>query len=96
VAAGGCSAHHLFPVETVDGSPAEIADRLARRGVGVARHYPFICPDQPAVSGQGRVVGGDLPVARRLAERELSLPIHPYLRDDEIDVVIEACVDACG
>jgi dTDP-4-amino-4,6-dideoxygalactose transaminase len=35
-------------------------------------------------------------MARRLAARELSLPIHPYLADEEVDAVIAACREVCG
>jgi dTDP-4-amino-4,6-dideoxygalactose transaminase len=67
---------------------------LARRGVIVGRHYPFVCPDQPAARGLG-IATGSLPVARRLAEQEISLPIHPHLQDDEVEIVIEACMEVC-
>ena len=89
-AADGSSAHHLFPVEMIDGEPDAIAAGLARLGVAVGRHYPFVCPEQQAVRGLGAVIGS-LPVARRLAARELSLPIHPYLADEEIEIVLAAC-----
>lgn len=85
----GRSAHHLFPVE-VDGDSGAVAERLSQGGVSVGRHYPLLCSEQPAVDGIGITVGS-LSVARRLAERELSLPLHPYLSDDEVEVVIEAC-----
>jgi dTDP-4-amino-4,6-dideoxygalactose transaminase len=94
VASGGTSAHHLYPVE-VDGDPAAVSGRLRDIGIGVGRHYPFVCPDQPAAAGIGISVG-DLEVARRLAERELSLPIHPYLTDEEVEAVIAACRKVCG
>lgn len=94
VAGGGRSAHHLYPVEVLDGDPAEVAQGLVARGVRVGRHYPFVCPDQPAARGVGEALGG-LPVARRLAARELSLPIHPQLRDDEVDRVLAACAEVC-
>jgi dTDP-3-amino-3,4,6-trideoxy-alpha-D-glucose transaminase len=94
VATGGRSANHLFPVEVIDGEPEVIAERLRRRGVAVGRHYPFMCSDQPAVQGMGMTIGS-LPVARKLAERELSLPIHPYLEDDEIELVIDSCLGVC-
>lgn len=94
VAKGGRSAHHLYPVEVLDGDPARVAEQLARRGIQIGRHYPFVCPDQRAVRGVGEAVGG-LPVARRLAERELSLPIHPHLQDEEVELVVEACVEVC-
>jgi len=92
---GGRSAHHLFPVEVMEGEPGEVAAELGRRGISVGRHYPFLCSDQPALEGVGEAIGS-LAVARRLAGRELSLPIHPYLKDQEIDVVIEACLEACA
>ena len=92
LAAGGESANHLYPVEVIAGEPAELASQLAERGIGVGRHYPFVCPDQEAARGRGTELG-DLPVARRLAERELSLPVHPYLGDAEVAAVVDACLE---
>ncbi|MBS1675753.1 MAG: DegT/DnrJ/EryC1/StrS family aminotransferase [Actinobacteria bacterium] len=89
--AGGRSARHLYPVEVED-DPVGAFQRLRDAGIGVGRHYPFVCSDQPAAGGIGVAVG-DLAVARRLAARELSLPIHPYLTDDEVEAVITACRD---
>jgi dTDP-4-amino-4,6-dideoxygalactose transaminase len=93
--AGGSSAHHLYPVEVTAGDPTEVAARLREAGIGVGRHYPFLCPDQQAVTGVGGIVG-ELTIARRLAERELSLPIHPYLQDSEVEAVLAACTEVCG
>ncbi len=90
-AVGGRSAHHLFAVEVVDGNAVAPAQALAAAGVAVGRHYPVACPDQPACADAG-IRLGELPVARRLAARELSLPIHPYLTDDEVEHVIAACL----
>ena len=94
VASGGDSAHHLFPVQLERGDVADVGKRLASHGVAVGRHYPVPCPDQPAVRDRG-VVLGSIPVARRIAERELSLPIHPHLDDWEVEFVVQACLDAC-
>jgi dTDP-4-amino-4,6-dideoxygalactose transaminase len=88
---GGHSAAHLFPVEVLDGDPADRMRQLAAQGVIVGRHYPVLCPDQPACAGAG-IVAGELRNARRLAARELSLPIHPHVTDGEVDRVIEACL----
>jgi dTDP-4-amino-4,6-dideoxygalactose transaminase len=89
---GGRSSNHLFAVEVMDGDRDELARGFAAAGVAVGRHYPVVCPDQPACAGAGGGVAlGELPVARRLAARELSLPIHPYLTDDEVEHVIDTC-----
>ena len=95
LAAGGHSAHHLFPVQVLDLDPGAVREQIVQHGVAVGRHYPLVCPDQPAVRGIGTIVG-DLTTARQLAERELSLPIHPYLEDREVEAVIEACLEACA
>ena len=94
-AQAGTSAHHLFPVEVERGDPTDVAARIGSRGVSVGRHYPFLCPDQPAARGIGRAAD-PLAVARRLSARELSLPIHPYLGDAEVDLVIAACLEECA
>jgi len=94
-AQAGRSAHHLFPVEVMDGDPDEVAASIAQRGISVGRHYPFLCPDQPAAQGVGSAADS-LAVARRISQRELSLPIHPYLTDDEVECVIEACSTVCA
>jgi len=93
LAAAGRSSHHLYPVELIGADPAGTAQRLLDLGVPVARHYPFLAPDQPAAAGAGIVVGS-LSNARRLCEREISLPIHPYLSDEQVEQVIEACARA--
>ncbi|HEX3360152.1 MAG TPA: DegT/DnrJ/EryC1/StrS family aminotransferase [Solirubrobacterales bacterium] len=94
VATGGTSAHHLYPVE-VEEDPDAVFAALREAGIGVGRHYPFVCPDQPAAVGVGDSIG-DLSVSRRLAARELSLPIHPYLTDAEVETVIAACLRVGG
>jgi len=91
---GGTSARHLFPVEVVAGDPAAVAEQLRAAGVGVGRHYPFVCPDQPAAAAG--ISLDPLDNARRLAERELSLPLHPYLADDEVDAVLAACAEVAA
>jgi dTDP-4-amino-4,6-dideoxygalactose transaminase len=90
VPAAGASANHLFPVRPSAGDPAEIARRLGAEGVAVSRHYPFVCPDQPAAAGRGEAVD-PLDRARRLAADEISLPINPQLSDADVQHVIGAC-----
>ena len=94
VAHRGRSANHLFPVEVIGLDPSEVAGRLADAGINTARHYPFVCSDQPAAAGRGEALD-PLVTARRLAAAELSLPIHPYLTDQDVEYVIDACRAVC-
>lgn len=62
---------------------------LAGQGIAAKIHYPVPIHLQPI----GRSLGhapGDFPMTERLAGEILSLPVHQYLRDDEIDRVVQA------
>lgn len=67
--------------------------KLTENGVPSAVYYPRPMHLQPAYlkygSGQG-----SLPVAEQLSREVLSLPMHPYLTDAEIDEVCDAVVAA--
>lgn len=89
--AGSQSCWHLFPVLVDPSRKAEFQAWLAARGIGCGEHYPIAIPDQPAMAGVAHEVVGDLSRARRICRSEVSLPIHPYLRDAEIACVIDAC-----
>lgn len=91
---GGQSAHHLFPVQVTQGDPGEVARRITDQGVLVGRHYPFLCSDQLAAKGVG-LAADPLAVARQISQREISLPIHPYLEDEEVEAVMDACLAVC-
>jgi dTDP-4-amino-4,6-dideoxygalactose transaminase len=52
-------------------------------------HYPVLLHLQPAAEALG-YVKGDFPVAERLADKMMSLPIFPELTDEEVTYVISA------
>lgn len=85
---------HLFPV-LVEGSGRDrFREHLRQRGISSGEHYPRLIPDQKALRDSGRFeVRGDLVRARRYAEGEVSLPIHPYLSDDDVERVVAAVSD---
>jgi dTDP-4-amino-4,6-dideoxygalactose transaminase len=75
----------------VEGERARFKAHLDAAGVGSGLHYPTLIPDQEALAGVPAEVVGALPNARRFAEREISLPIHPYLEDRDVARVVDAC-----
>ena len=82
---------HLFPVTVEDGRDA-LREHLNIRGILSGVHYPRMIPDQAAMAAYGHYeVACDLMNTRRLTKSELSLPIHPFLQDNEVDTVIDAC-----
>lgn len=60
-----------------------IQDRLKALGVPTAVHYPIPLNRQPAVSDEHAYV----PVGDRIAGRVLSLPMHPYLPDEQVQMI---------
>ncbi|HVM18168.1 MAG TPA: DegT/DnrJ/EryC1/StrS family aminotransferase [Gaiellaceae bacterium] len=86
-AAGSSPVWHLYVIRTAN--PDALAESLARRGIGTRRHYPDPVHLTEAYTrlGYGR---GSFPVAERLAQEVLSLPIFPGIRDDQLEAVARA------
>ena len=88
------SVWHLFPVLVTEGSRDEFQAHLRSQGVATGVHYPRIIPDQPALADAGFAdYSTRLENARRFARSEVSLPIHPFMTDIEVETVIRACND---
>jgi dTDP-3-amino-3,4,6-trideoxy-alpha-D-glucose transaminase len=84
------SVYHLFPV-LVRGDRQSFQEHLRAQGIQNAVHYPVLIPDQSALSGQSYEIEGELTNARLFAEKEVSLPIHPFMSDDDVERVVSAC-----
>jgi dTDP-3-amino-3,4,6-trideoxy-alpha-D-glucose transaminase len=82
---------HLFPVFVDPKHKPSFILHLKEHGVASAEHYPIAIPDQKALHDAPHIVIGDCSGARRLCRSEVSLPVHPYLTDDEVDAVVAAC-----
>jgi dTDP-3-amino-3,4,6-trideoxy-alpha-D-glucose transaminase len=79
---------HLFPISVpAEKKPALLA-WLREHGIGAGEHYPCPIPDQPAMRSIPHRCHGDVSNARRLAASEISLPVHPYLEDQEVAEVL--------
>jgi dTDP-4-amino-4,6-dideoxygalactose transaminase len=80
-------AWHLFVVQAEDRD--DLATALAEDGVQTLVHYPIPPHRQQAYAELG-LGEGSLPIAERLAEQVLSLPIGPHLQRDQAARVIDA------
>jgi dTDP-4-amino-4,6-dideoxygalactose transaminase len=87
---------HQFTVLLTDQSPVdreEFVAKLADRGVGSGIYYPKLVHDYDCYRDNPQVVAGDVPVAQSVAERVVSLPVHPKLSDDDLDTIVAAVRD---
>ena len=72
----------------------QVAATLKEAGVPTAVYYPKPLHLQTAYAGHGHKPG-DFPVSESASERILSLPVHPYLDDEQVSFVIDAVCSAC-
>ena len=76
--------YHQYVVRTAQRARLQAA--LAERGVGTALHYPHALHRQEGFSRLG-YAPGSLPVAEQCAAEVLSLPMSPFLTDQQIAYV---------
>ncbi|MBZ5623065.1 MAG: DegT/DnrJ/EryC1/StrS family aminotransferase [Acidobacteriia bacterium] len=87
---GSESVDHLFPVLVREGGKQEFLSYMRSREILCGEHYPIPIPDQRAMAHAKWETATPLENARRIAGSEVSLPIHPYLTDEEVGRVIGA------
>ena len=66
----------------------EVQARLKERGIPTAVHYPMPLHQQECFAYLG-YEEGDFPVAERVSQEIMSLPMNPYLSRDEIAYIVE-------
>ena len=81
------SVWHLYAIRTP--RRESLRQHLEAAGVGVIVHYPIPPHLQQAYAGLG-MAKGSLPIAERIHDQVLSLPLHPYLSDADQERVIAA------
>jgi UDP-2-acetamido-2-deoxy-ribo-hexuluronate aminotransferase len=68
---------HLFGIQTDKQSSLKLF--LDGQGIGSAIHYPTIIPKIPPY-----LDGKDYPIAEKLTKRILSLPLNPWMTEDDV------------
>jgi dTDP-3-amino-3,4,6-trideoxy-alpha-D-glucose transaminase len=82
---------HLFPVLVRPASREKFRAHLEACGILTGIHYPRIIPHQTALAGIPFEKASQLDNAIRFSDSEVSLPIHPFLTETEVETVIAAC-----
>lgn len=84
------SVYHLFVVRVPKRD--EFRAHLDAQGIATAVHYPVPVHLQPAYRELGYSVG-DFPVTERLVREIVSLPMHPFLQQADVQHVAAAAAD---
>ncbi|MBU1523446.1 MAG: DegT/DnrJ/EryC1/StrS family aminotransferase [Candidatus Omnitrophica bacterium] len=77
--------YHLYTIKVTSGRD-ELLKFLNSSGIDTRPYYPILLSKMKAF--KNCKIKGDLKNAKDLSKKILSLPIHPFLKDEEIDYVI--------
>lgn len=87
---GSNSVWHLFPVLVRKDQRELFRAHLQAAHVASAIHYPHLISRQPALRSTPFEIVDSLSLSLEYCEKEVSLPIHPYMSDVEVRRVISA------
>lgn len=84
-------AWHLFVVRHVERDAFQQA--LTQAGIGTLIHYP-VPPHLSGAYAEGGWTRGAFPIAERIADTVLSLPMGPHLQEAQVEFVVEAACNS--
>lgn len=90
---------HQYTVRVADRGAVgrdELAAKLNELGIGTGIHYPRVVFDADCYRRHPQVVVEPVPVAEQIAGEVLSLPVHPWLSDEDVDRITAAVCKLLG
>jgi len=90
--AAGSASYHIFPLLLPEGvNRRSFIDQMRSAGVQTSIHYP---PVHQFTYYRNHFPGVSLPLTEKAAGREVTLPLYPGMREDQIDLVIASTLNA--
>jgi len=74
----------------------EFVEKMAAAGVGAGVYYPRLVFDYDAYRNRDDVIIEPTPVAERISQQVVSLPVHTHLSEAEIDRILSAARTILG
>jgi dTDP-4-amino-4,6-dideoxygalactose transaminase len=74
----------------------QVAAKLETVGIGTGIYYPTVVYDSECFRRHPRVVVEPMPVAEQIAHEVLSLPVHPWLSDKDLDRIAGSVREVLG
>lgn len=85
---GSKHVYHQYTIRVEKGNRDDWVKFINEKGVGTGIHYPIPLYNQPVYRKHD--IEGDCPNAELAAKNVISLPVHPSLTKEDLDLVIEA------
>jgi perosamine synthetase len=79
--------YHLYVIRAKKRD--ELREHLKAKGVGTGVHYPLPIPLQPVYQQMYHFKTGDYPVSEQASRECLSLPMGPFLSEEDVEYVCE-------
>ena len=89
---GSKHVYHQYTIRVEKGNRDDWVELINEAGVGTGIHYPIPLYNQPVYKKLG--IEGNCPNAELAADSVISLPVHPSLTKEDLDLVIEAVKNA--
>lgn len=85
---------HVYAQYTVQVAAREkVQEYLAKKNIPTAVHYPIPLHLQP-VFADLQQKAGSFPIAEQIAKRVMSLPMHSYLQEHDLQIIAQAVIAA--
>lgn len=91
IADGFTHVFHQYTIRIGDGAAVtrdEAVEKLTAAGIGCGIYYPRTAYDYDCYRNNPNVVISECPAAEQAATEALSLPVHPYLSDSDLDQIV--------
>ncbi|MBO7522587.1 MAG: DegT/DnrJ/EryC1/StrS family aminotransferase, partial [Bacteroidales bacterium] len=84
--------YHQYTIRVKDGKRDDLQRFLKSKEIPTMIYYPFPMHAQKAYSHLG-YTDSDMPVSTKLCAEVLALPIHPWIEEEQQDLIINSIKD---
>jgi dTDP-4-amino-4,6-dideoxygalactose transaminase len=84
--------YHQYTILVENENRDEWVDFLNKKGIGTGIHYPIPLYNQPLYKNLD--LKGNCPISEKAANNVISLPVHPSLSENDLDLIIKAVKEA--
>ena len=84
--------YHQYTIKIADGKRDQFLDYLLENGIGTGVYYPIPLYKQVLYTEMG--YNQSLPITEEIVDEVLSLPVHPNLSKEDLDLIIKVIKEA--